>query len=184
VHIHLDSSIRRSLLAIALVASAAGGCQAAAPTPSPTPTANPTPTFEPTRAVADGGTIVLSDTGCSWTVNPGAIPAGRLSLIVRNETDDYATFDVHRIKDGRTWEDGQEAILMIQEALRSGSGWPEEVFDVSDFVVDGFADAGADDTIEFNARSGTFGVVCSATAGPTGDVLKIYLAGPLEITKP
>ena len=179
---HLDPSIRRSVLALALVASVAGGCQAAAPTSNPTPTPNPTANSEPTRAVADGGTIVLTDTGCAWAGHPGAIPAGLLSLTVRNETDDYAIFDVHRIKDGRTWDDGMDAIRMIQEAIRAGTEWPEEVFDVSDFVADGFAEAGADDTIAIRASSGTHGVVCTANTGPTGEALAIFLAGPLEIT--
>lgn len=177
-----DPSIRRSVLALALVASAAGGCQAAAPTSDPTPTSNPTTTSEPTRVVADGGTVVLTESGCAWDGNPGAIPAGLLSLTVRNETDDYAIFDVHRIKDGRTWADGMDAIRMIQEAIRTGSEWPEGVFDVSDFVADGFAMAGADDTIAIRASSGTLGVVCSANTGPTGEALAIFLAGPLQIS--
>ena len=51
-------SLRRSVLALALVASVAGGCQAAAPTSNLTPSANPSPGFEPTRAVANGASAV------------------------------------------------------------------------------------------------------------------------------
>ena len=30
--------------------------------------------------------------------------------------------------------------------------------------------------------AGTLGVVCSANTSPTGDILTVFLAGPLEVT--
>ena len=53
--------------------------------------------------------------------------AGRLTLAVRNETDDYGVFMVHKLRPGRTFDEGQAAIAAIQEALKTGAEWPEEV---------------------------------------------------------
>ena len=45
--------------------------------------------------VVDGGTITLIDDGCTWEANPGSTSEGRLTLAVRNETDDCGAFRVN-----------------------------------------------------------------------------------------
>lgn len=176
-------SLARALLVVSLGGAGLGGCQPAGSgsetaSPSPLVTASPSPT----AAVVDGGTITLTDDDCAWAGNPGSMLEGRLTLDVRNETDDYALFIVHRIRDGRTWDEGQDAIAAIQEALETKTDWPEWVFDVSDALVEVDADAGADDVVSLDASPGTYGVVCSANTSPTGDVLTTFLVGPLEVT--
>ena len=51
---------------------------------------------------------------------------------------------------------------------------------------DGTATAGPglDGSITKAMRAGTFGVVCSANTSPTGDILTVFLVGPLEVTLP
>ena len=62
--------------------------------------------------------------------------------------------------------------------MTAAASTPPGLPEGSNRVVPGFADAGADDTMAFRAGSGTFGVVCSATAGATGAVLEISIERP------
>jgi hypothetical protein len=171
-----SSRLRDAILAMSLAATFVA-CQAAA-----TPT-NPPPTSQPTNAATAApaalGTITLTDTGCSWAGNPNSIAAGPVTIETRNETDDFAVFDVHRLQQGKTWEDGEALIAAIQEALRTGADWPPAV---SDFIAGSEVTAGADGEIAFASLSGTHGVVCSANTSPTGDILTVFLVGPLTVT--
>lgn len=170
-------SARRSLLKVALVASLAIGCQAAA---SPTRTPAPPATTVPAGGVQLGA-LTLSDTGCRWDGNPGSITTGLASITVRNETDDHGLFILHRIRDGRTWEDGLAAVALIQEALLTGAEWPDEVFEVSEPAAEADVEANADGVIRFGFFEGTWGVVCSANTSSTGDILTTFLSGPLQV---
>ncbi|HEX5590038.1 MAG TPA: hypothetical protein VFX65_07090 [Candidatus Limnocylindrales bacterium] len=138
----------------------------------------------PTPALVDAGTITLSDTGCTWDGNPGSMPVGPLTLAVRNDTEDFGTFILHRVRDDKSWSDGQAAIVAIQGALEIGAEWPEWTFEVSDPVDEATADAGRDGVIRTAVGPGVYGVVCSANTSPTGDILTTFLVGPLEVPQP
>lgn len=181
---HVEPSIRRSLLAIALLASAGTACQAPGPTPDPTSANSRTSAPSPAAAVTDAGTVVLTDEGCAWDDHPGTINAGPVTIATRNDTEDYGVFPVHRLLPGKSWTDGEAAIALIQEALRDGTDWPEEVFEVSVVIDEGAAVAGGTDTVRFTAAAGTIGVVCSANTSPTGEVLTTFLVGPLIVAGP
>ena len=133
----------------------------------------------PTAAALDGGTITLTDDDCTWDANPGSIPEGRLTIAVVNETDDHGLFIVHKLRPGRTFDEGRAAITAIQEALKTGAEWPDEV---SDAIADVTAEAGQHDDATLVTTAGTFGVVCSANTSPTGDIMTVFLVGPLEVT--
>ena len=133
------------------------------------------------RRIVDGGTITLTDDDCTWEGKPGPMSEGRLTLAARNETDDYGVFMVHKLRPGRTFDEGRAAIAAIQDALKTGAEWPEEI---SDVVTEATAEAGLDSDIIVLTTAGTFGVVCSANTSPTGDILTVFLAGPLEVTGP
>jgi len=167
-----------AILAALVDSAALGGCQASGSangTSSPSITA----ASRSPLAIADGGTITLTDDGCSWEANPGSTSEGRLRLAVRNETDDYGVFTVHRLYPGRTFDEGRAAIAAIQEALMTGADWPEPL---SYDITEATAEAGLDSDVTVLATAGTFGVVCSANTSPTGDVLTVFLVGPLEVT--
>ncbi len=133
----------------------------------------------PSATVIDGGTITLTDDECTWDANPGSMPEGQLTIAVRNETDDFGLFVVHELRPGRTFDEGRAAITAIQEALKTGADWPAEI---SDAIAEATAEAGLDGDVTLLTTAGTFGVVCSANTSPTGDVLTVYLVGPLEVT--
>jgi hypothetical protein len=175
-------SFSGALLVAALGSASLVGCQQSG---SPTQTASPslvtTDSPSPSAPVVDGGTITLTDADCTWEGNPGSMSAGRLTLAVRNETDDYGVFMVHKLRPGRTFDEGRAAITAIQEALKTGAEWPEEI---SDAVIEGTAEAGQESDVIMVTTAGTFGIVCSANTSPTGDILTVFLAGPLEVTRP
>jgi len=103
-----------------------------------------------------------------------------LTLAVRNETDDYRLFTVHKLHPGRTFDEGRALISAIQEALKTGADWPEEV---SDTVTEATAEGGQTNDVAMLTTAGTFGVVCSANTSATGDILTVFLVGPLEVTR-
>lgn len=168
---------------IALLASAAlGGCQtsgsAEEQTSSPSIAVRTLPS--PTPPDIDGGAITLTDEDCTWEANPGSVPEGRLSIEVRNETDDYGLFILHRLHPGRTFDEGRAAIAAIQEALTTGAEWPAEI---SDAITEAAAAGGLKSELTILSAAGTYGVVCSANSSPTGDILTIFLVGPLAVTR-
>ena len=171
-----------ALIVVLLGSAALGGCQQSG-SPTQTASASLVATDSPrsTAAVVDGGTITLTDDDCTWEGNPGSMSAGRLTLAVRNETDDYGLFDVHKLRPGRTFDEGRAAIAAIQAALKTGAEWPEEI---SDAVIEATAEAGQDADVTLVTTAGTLGVVCSANTSPTGDILTVFLVGPLEVTSP
>ena len=175
-------SLPLALLVALLGAAAMGGCQptssADGGTSPPSIVAMTSPSPE---ASMDGGTITLTDDGCTWDANPGSMSAGRMTLAVRNRTDDYGVFIVHKLRPGRTFDEGRAAIASIQEALKTGADWPDEV---SDAITEATAEAGRDREVTVMTTAGTLGVVCSANTSPTGDILTVYLVGPLEVTRP
>lgn len=172
-----------SALFIASLGLVAAACQGSASEPPP-PTAPATIAPNATPEVLEAGVVTLTDTGCTWDGNPGSATAGQLSIVIRNDTDDYGLFLLHRIRDGRTWEEGVAAIETIQEAIRTGADWPEQALEVSKAVGEGAAEGGEDGGINHFATAGTYGVVCSANTSATGDVLTTFLVGPLEVANP
>jgi hypothetical protein len=182
----------RPLIGLFLVAvfggAAVGACQASAVATDPDvgsaspaiSTLTPAPP-SPSAAVVDAGTITLTDDGCTWEGNPGSMRAGRVSIAASNETDDYGVFILHRLHPDRTFEEGRALIASIQEALKTGAEWPDAV---SDAIDEGAAAAGASGDIAAVTTAGTYGVVCSANTSPTGDILRVFLVGPLEVTAP
>lgn len=165
--------------AIALLPRAPG---IGGPRPSPTPSATPIPT----QSVVDLGTITLTDTGCTWTGNPGSIDAAVEPVIghvaVVNQTDTFANFGVYRLNDGHAWSEAEAWYLADQEAVRTGASPPPV-----DFVTDaGNIDAPErreyPSTLTLNA--GIHGVLCSSNEPPPGLVFALYLVGPLEVAVP
>ena len=175
-------SLTGTLLVASLGGAGLGACQqssSASETSSPSVSVTGSPS--PTAPVVDGGTITLTDDNCTWEANPASVSEGRLTLAVRNETDDHGVFIVHKLRPGRTFDEGQTVIAAIQEALKTGAEWPQEV---SEAIVEATAEAGQDGDVTMVTTAGTFGVVCSASTSPTGDILTVFLVGPLEVTRP
>ena len=173
-----------ALLVAVLGGASLGACQSAGfvnTTAAPSPPLLPTASPGPTAAGTDVGTITLTDEECTWEANPGSVAEGQLTLTVRNQTDDHGVFLVHKLRAGKTFDEGRAAIAAIQEALKTGAEWPQEV---SDVISEATAEAGDDSAVTVEATAGTLGVVCSANTSPTGDILTVYLVGPLEVTGP
>ncbi|MCI0581295.1 MAG: hypothetical protein L0227_00125 [Chloroflexi bacterium] len=172
-----DSSIRRSLLALALAVFVAGGCQAASPTPEPTPA----PTLQPTPAAIDGGTVTLTDTECTWEGNPGSVSGAQVTIELQNDTDDFGVFFVHRLKPEFSWQDGVDAIAAIQAAMAADEDWPNWASNLTTIVSERQAEAGGTGEVVVGPTPGTIGIVCSANTDARGTVLTVFLAGPLEV---
>jgi hypothetical protein len=173
----------RSLTKALLIASLGGAvfvaCQ---PSGGASPTAPPAvPSPSPSVAVVDGGTITLTDDGCTWDGNPGPVRGAEVTIELVNETDDYGVFIVHRLKPEFTWEDGRDAIEAIQVALAAGEDWPNWSTNVSVVEGEAAAEAGGTGVASVAPTAGTKGVVCSANTSPTGDILTVFLVGPLEV---
>ena len=174
--------LTRALIVGALSGASLGACQAmGAATETVLPTASLTATPGAAATAVNAGTITLTDRGCTWDANPGSIAAGPASISVRNETQDYGVFIVHKLRPGRTFAEGTAAIAEIQDALKTGAEWPAEV---SDSISEATAEAGEDAVITVAATAGTLGVVCSANTSRVGDILTVFLVGPLEVTRP
>lgn len=168
---------RAGLLLIAALATSA--CAQAATTPSPSIAASPTPEAEPVA----GGTITLTDASCAWDGNPGSVAGAPVAIDVRNETADYGAFFVHRLKPEFTWQDGVDAIAAIQAAMAAGEDWPNWASNLSSVQGEAFAEAGERAVARIPALTGIYGVVCSANTSASGEVLTVFLAGPLEVTR-
>ena len=146
------------------------------------------------------GTITLTDTGCAWEGNPGTLTRPDLvTIALRNETDDYADFQLHWVRSGRTYAEGAALVAELARRLTTGEEWPPN--DVS-IVVHAQGVVARSETIArwpttgtgeapapelqhgaiWNLESGTYGVVCSANTSPTGDVLTTFLVGPLQLS--
>ena len=196
---------RPALVAAALVVAAAGGIYLLRPgQPSvggPTTTSTPSATVTASRASNHVGTIILRDDGCTWEGNPGRMQSpgdGRLSVTVRNETDHYGSFLLHRMRYPHTFEEGAGYVADLQARLASGEEWPENdvSYLVSDFgvlpgetsrwraILQWIGPNSPDASFggKVPGRFGTFAVVCSANTSATGEVLSIYAVGPLELT--
>jgi hypothetical protein len=148
------------------------------------------------------GTITLTDTGCDWESNPGTLTDPEfVTLALRNQTDDYADFQLHWVRTGRTYEEGVALVAEIGRRLTTGEEWPPN--DVSMVVhsqgvvarsetVASWPTAGTGEAPapglqhgpSWNLESGAYGVTCSANTSPTGDILTTFLVGPLHIGFP
>ena len=168
---------------LAIAGLVAWACAPTAPVtrPTPAPTVAPPSSTTAPEPIA-GGTVTLTDEGCAWVGNPASAGGGPVVVDVHNATADYGVFVVHRLKPEFTWQDGRDAIAAIQRAMVAGADWPNWSTQVSIVAGEGTADAGATGTATVPAIAGTYGIVCSANRGPTGDVLSVFLAGPLEMT--
>lgn len=150
------------------------------PSPTPSPTATAT-------ASASAGRVTLTDTGCTWESNPGTLPTtvATLPFEFRNETDDYATFLLHWVRPGHTWDEGVAYVADLQRRLTTGEDWPPNdisvqvaAFDVATRTTQPVAFGG------WQFEPGPYGVVCSANTTVTKDVLTTFLAGPLQLVGP
>ena len=183
----MPRSLRLRSLKEALLIASLGGAMFAACQPSggASPTASPAvPSPRPSVSVVDGGTITLREDGCTWDGNPGTVRGAQATIELVNETDDYGVFIVHRLKPEFTWDDGRDAIDAIQVALAAGEDWPNWSTNVSTVEGEGAAEAGGTGEVSISATAGTYGVVCSSNTSPTGDILTVFLVGPLEAGAP
>jgi hypothetical protein len=151
------------------------------PGPSPTPSAVP----NPTQSVVDLGTITLTDTGCTWTGNPGSIVAsiqpviGRVTVV--NETDTFANFGIYRLDEGYPWADAAAWIIDDNASLQGGPSHPPQDFATDVGTIDAPERGQYPGTVTLQA-GGTHGVVCSSNEPPPGLIFAVYLVGPLEVT--
>ena len=171
----------RNVLLVAIACAVVAGCGAAATVPPTHPPTDPPPSASPTPGQVAGGTITLADDGCTWADNPRSASGTQVTVELVNETDDYGVFFIHRLKPEFSWQDGVDAIAAIQVAHAAGDDWPNWATNVSIIEGEAAADAGGTAVALIPAMAGTFGVVCSASTSASGDILTIYLAGPLEI---
>jgi hypothetical protein len=162
---------------------------------TPSPAASPTTTPQ-----TPAGTITLTDTGCAWEGNPGTLTnIDIVTIVLRNETDDYADFQLHWVRNGHTYEEGVALVAEIARRLKTGEDWPPN--DVS-AVVHAQGVAAHSQTVSiwptagpglapapelqhgsgWNLETGSYGVICSANTSPTGDVLTTFLVGPLHLS--
>jgi hypothetical protein len=170
-------AITRSTLASSLLLPIVLGVMLTGCALASTPTSATSPPDSTTAAV-DGGTITLTDTGCVWESRPTSMTAGRLTIDLQNETSHHAVFIVHALHAGRTWSEGEAVIAAIQEALKTGDDWPPAP---SEPIGEAGVPAAGTSLITVVPTPGTVGVVCSANTSPTGDVLSVFLVGPLEV---
>lgn len=178
----LNGSLRIALGAVAVLIAAVGGLVLLGPglpgnIGGPGPTASPTPT-PPT-----GGRITLTETGCTWAGNPGTVSRDPIRIEFWNDTDDHAIFDMHGIVANRTWDEGVAFVEELSRRIETGEDWPQN--DISDFTRLTELPAGATTRLEvsmpfFDFTPRTHGIVCAANTSATGDVLTVFLVGPLE----
>lgn len=199
----MNGASRLALAAMAVVAISLGGLYLAigtrpggigGPPGSPTPLPSPS-----TPGLPPGGTVTLTDLGCTWEANPGTMTMpDALRIRFRNETGDHGVFILHWIKPEHTYADGVEYVADLQRRLTTGEDWPTN--DISLAVDNADVPAGADAILEWTTAGtgegpleefrtganwrwepGTYGIVCSANTSPTGDILTTFLVGPLEL---
>lgn len=155
------------------------------------------PAASATSVVA--GTITLTDTGCDWESNPGTLTRPDVvSIALQNETDDYADFQLHWVRSDRTYAEGVAYVAELARRLDTGEEWPPN--DVSIAVhsqgvvarsgtiarwpTAGTGEAPAPELQHgptWTLETGSYGIVCSANTSPTGDILTMFLVGPLEL---
>jgi hypothetical protein len=189
----MNGFTRIAVTAAAVVVAAVGGIYllspgqpsggVGGPGASPTPTPTPTPTPRTSPVATEAGTITLTDEGCTWIGNPSPITQPVLLTIdVVNETDTFASFDLHRLTAG-TWDDAAAWIRAEHEALQTGGENPLGPADFAEQITDEFdAVAFAQSQLTQVVRiPGTYGVVCSSNEPPPGAVFGNYLVGPLVI---
>jgi hypothetical protein len=172
-----------------------GNVGGAAPSPSPSTSATPMASASPSNA----GIITLTDTGCDWENNPGTLTnADFVNIALRNETDDYADFQLHWVRAGRRYAEGVAFVEEIARRLTTGEEWPPNDIWI---LVDAQGVVARSETIAswptagtgqgpapemqrgplWNLETGSYGVICSANTSPTGDVLTTFLVGPLDL---
>lgn len=186
----MNGYTRVALTAAAIVVAAVGGVYLLNPA-RPTsnvggagPSASPaTPTPRPTLVSTAVGTITLTDDGCRWSGNPGTLEQpGPVTIDVVNQTDTFASFDLHRLTAG-SWDDAASWVKVEHAAQQvdpereiPAPGFAEKLTDEVDAVA--FAQ---NELTHVLAIPGTYGVVCSSNEPPPGAVFGIYLVGPLVV---
>ena len=202
----MNGTTRFAIGAVAMVAVALGALYLSIGPPSGGvggPAGSPTPLLSPS-ATADrppqGGIITLTDSGCNWEGNAATMTMPEILRIrFRNETAAHGTFILHWIRPGHTYDEGVDYIAVIQQRLTTGEEWPPN--EVALPVDNADVPAGTDSDLGWTTagigegpleefrnggnwrwQPGTYGVVCSANASPTGDILTTFLVGPLELT--
>lgn len=173
---NMNGSLRLALGAVAVLIAAVGGVALLGP-------GLPGVGGPPTATPPTGGSITLTDTGCTWAGNPGTVSSGPIVMEFRNDTEGYATFELHGVVANRTWDKGVALIAEVNKRIEKGEPWPDN--DVSDFNQLTELTAGSTTRIEvsmpyFEFAPRIHGIVCGANTSPTGDVLGLYLVGPLD----
>ena len=181
----MNGHLRLAVAAAAVVVVAAGGVYLLNPgrpadsVGGPGPTATPSPTAS--SAFMSGGTITLTDEGCTWDGKPTVLRNGtRLVIEMRNETDTFGNFGYYKLDTDRTWAEAAAWVEGEDEALQTGA----EQEAPADFAIELHsvdAEALQESRLTTIARPGTYGVVCSANEPPPGAVFHVYLVGPLEV---
>ena len=143
------------------------------PTPSPAPSTTPIP--------GTAGTVTATETGCTWTGNPGSIDPREIRIAVQNDSDDFVAFDLHRLKPEHSFEEAIDLFAQVKAALPSGGEWPAQVFELSTLVADSTLNGQGQNLIVVTVFPGVHGIVCSANTAADGDVLRVDLLGPLEV---
>ena len=155
------------------------------------------PVASATPAVA--GTITLTDTSCEWESNPGTLSRPDVvSIALRNETDDYADFQLHWVRSDRTYAEGVAFVADLARRLTTGEEWPPNDISIAvhsqgvaarseaiaRWPTAGTGEAPAPELQHgptWTLETGSYGVICSANTSATGDILTTFLVGPLEM---
>jgi hypothetical protein len=164
------------------------------------PASSPSPTPRPTGPVS-AGRVTLTDTGCTWESNPGTMARPDVFEIhLVNETEHYADFQLHWVRDGHTYAEGEAFVAELARRLKTGEEW--QANDVSLAIAAHGVDARSDTTVRWPTKgvgeppapgindgsswawpAGAYGIVCSANTSPTGDILTTFLVGPLQLDR-
>jgi hypothetical protein len=121
-----------------------------------------------------------------------------VTIALQNETDDYADFQLHWVRNGRTYAEGVAFVAELARRLATNEEWPPN--DVSIAVHSQGVEADSETIARWptagtgeapapelqhgaawNLEAGSYGVVCSANTSPTGDILTTFLVGPLQM---
>jgi hypothetical protein len=185
----VNGQLRLALAAAAVMVAAVGGLYLFRPGPPGGLVGGPGPTASPSEMTIEtpgpsGGTITLTDTGCEWAGKPSVVGTGTTDIAFRNETDDYATFDLHGLVGGHTWDEATAYVEDLNRRLGTGEEWPPN--DISEQLprlleVGAGSDGQRSITMPvLDPDIRIYGIVCAANTGPTGDILAVYAVGPLE----
>lgn len=185
----VNGHLRLALAAAAVMVAAVGGLYLFRPAAPGGLIGGPGPTASPSQEATappgpSGGTITLTDDGCEWAGKPSFVRTGDIDIAFRNQTDDYATFDLHGLVRGHTWAEAAAYVEDLNRRLGTGEDWPPN--DISDqlprLIELGAGSDGARSITmpALNPDIKIYGIVCAANTSSAGDILTVYAVGPIE----